>query len=140
VAVFAAIVSETLASGVSVRFRADGDSMHPAIRSGDVITVAPVTVDHIALGDVLLCRHGAHVLVHRLVAVTGRGDDLRLLLRGDGTASCDTPVAAPDLLGRLEPVERPGRAIALGRAAIVTVRRAVQAAALRVTALVRSHG
>jgi hypothetical protein len=139
VAGFTRIVSETLASGVSVRFRADGDSMHPTIRTGDVITVAPVGVDEIALGDVLLCRHGAHVLAHRLVDVTGRGVDRRLHLRGDGKASCDTPVALPDLLGRLESVERRGRSIALG-GALVTARRVVHAAASRVIAMVRSRG
>src|SRR5262249_45936491 len=41
---FAALVDSVVGSGLSVRFRAAGDSMSPTILNGDIITVAPVVL------------------------------------------------------------------------------------------------
>jgi len=44
---------ELLRRGQSVRFQAPGQSMHPAIREGETITVAPVAPFNIKRGDIL---------------------------------------------------------------------------------------
>ena len=69
--------------GLCVRFRAEGLSMYPAIRHGELITVGPVAADQVVRGDVLLCRHSTRVLAHRVVAMTGYGSERVLQLRGD---------------------------------------------------------
>ena len=53
---FVGLTRELLQRGCHVRFRATGTSMHPAIRDGEVVTVAPASGDAFAVGDVLLCR------------------------------------------------------------------------------------
>ena len=51
---FVGLMRELLERGCNVRFRAAGTSMHPAIRDGEVVTVAPAFGDAFAVGDVLL--------------------------------------------------------------------------------------
>ena len=110
---FAALAEHVVDTGMSIRFRASGDSMYPSILHGDVITVAPVAAHEIVRGDILLYRDGDRVLAHRLIGVTAYGTETRFRLRGDSNARCDAPIAARQIVGRVEAVERHGRAIAL---------------------------
>ena len=130
-------IEGALPIGRLVRFRAEGLSMYPAIRHGELITVGPVAADQIVRGDVLLCRHSTRVLAHRVVAVTGHGSERVLRLRGDAKGACDGPVAASDVIGKVLSVYRSGRAIPLcGRAA--RLRYKVRTAASRAKAFVAS--
>ena len=65
---FSTVLLDALAGGLTVRFRAQGGSMYPTIRDGEVITVAPVPTATFNGGDVLLCRCGSRVLAHRVIA------------------------------------------------------------------------
>jgi signal peptidase I len=106
---FTPVAVDALAGGLSVTFRAGGDSMRPAIRDGDVIHVAPASAADIRVGDVVLCRVGSRLLAHRLVAVTEDADGERWLhLRGDAKGGCDAPVRDADVIGRVEAVWRDG--------------------------------
>jgi signal peptidase I len=132
---FVAPIDVALPVGMSVRFRVEGLSMHPAIRHGELITVGPVAGDEIVRGDVLLCRHSNRVLAHRVIAVTGYGSERVLRLRGDAKRGCDAPVAASDVIGKVLSVRRNGRAIPLcGRAA--RLRHRARSAASRAKAFV----
>jgi hypothetical protein len=133
-ACFSSVVGEALALGMIVRFRAEGGSMRPTIRDGEMITVASVEVDAIVHGDVLLCRQGDRVLAHRLVAVTSVGEDRSFHLRGDATRGRDAPVDARDIVGRVISVARRNREIRLsGRGP--WLRRAARCAASRARTL-----
>lgn len=132
-------IEGALPIGLSVRFRAEGLSMYPTIRHGELITVGSVAAGEVVRGDVLLCRHSTGVLAHRVVAITGYGSERLLRLRGDAKMACDTPVAPSDVIGKVLSVERNGRAIALcGRAA--RLRHKVRTAASRAKAFVASRG
>jgi signal peptidase I len=134
---FGAPIEGALPIGTLVRFRAEGLSMYPAIRHGELITVGPVAADQVVRGDVLLCRHSTRVLAHRVVSVTGYGGERVLQLRGDAKEACDPPVAASDVIGKVLSVSRNGRAIPLcGRAA--RLRHRVRTAASRAKAFVTS--
>jgi hypothetical protein len=106
---FGAVIEEALTAGTVVRFRAEGTSMCPTIRDGEIISVAAVSIDEIVRGDVLLCRHAARVLAHRVVGVTMRGRDRFFELRGDAKAACDASVGADAVVGRVVAVGRSGR-------------------------------
>jgi signal peptidase I len=128
--IFDAVIEQALTNGTMVRFRAEGDSMYPTIRDGETITVAPVSPEAIVRGDVLLCRHGTRVLAHRVVGTTSCGTDHFFVLRGDAKASCDAPVDASAVVGKVINVVRGARLIPLcGRAA--RIRRAARTAASR---------
>ena len=98
---FGVLVHDLLESGLHVRFRASGRSMAPAVRDGDVMTVAPVDPAQVAVGEVILCDTWRGPLAHRVVAVDRRGDERRLVLRGDCSLEDDAPVDARQVRGRL---------------------------------------
>jgi signal peptidase I len=111
-AAFVEVVTDLLRRGHSVRFRAKGGSMHPTIREGEAITVAPVRPAEIQLGDLILYRSGRGVTAHRVVRVVRDPDGtLAFIPRGDSSTTRDEPVAQSAVLGRVVGVERDGRAL-----------------------------
>jgi hypothetical protein len=106
---FIDMAESLLSRGHHVRFRADGASMSPAIRDGECITVAPLGLLPIRIGDIVLYRHRDGALVHRVVALRSRsGRTVALVPRGDAADLSDTPIAPDRVLGRVVAVERAG--------------------------------
>ena len=107
--------------------------MYPTIRDGEAVTVEPIAAREAKPGDILLYRREHGVIAHRVVGITGEEDDdvgRVLTLRGDSLATCDAPVRAEQVLGRVISVERKGRKVKLtGRRA--GIRRAARACATR---------
>ena len=105
---FLAAPSDVLHDGYAVRFRAEGWSMYPIIRDGDMVEVAPVRAAELRRGDVLLCRIGDGAIAHRLVGYSRRDGDSALVLRGDSAFAKDAPVPFTSVIGRLTQVRRDG--------------------------------
>ena len=76
---------EILRLGYAVRFRAGGQSMHPTIKDGEMITVEPVTPGDIKRGDILLYQFKKGVIAHRVMRVEREDAQLRFILRGDSS-------------------------------------------------------
>ena len=112
---FVALARALLEDGRAVRFRAHGWSMHPAIDDGEAITVEPVRLAHVKVGDVLLCRRGHGVTAHRVIGIDTSAEPRRLVLRGDAAAGPDKPIGDDDVLGRVVSVERDGRTVRVSR-------------------------
>ncbi len=110
---FVDVLQSVLAGGGLVRFRADGDSMRPTIRGGEIVTAAPIVDGRIVAGDVLLFRSAGRVLAHRVVTIDATSREPVVRLRGDGKRGCDGPVDASQIVGRLVAVERDGRTVRL---------------------------
>ena len=109
---FGDLSGELFSLGLGVRFRAPGTSMHPTIRHGDVITVEPVAPSNLKRGDIILYRLQKSFVAHRLVNIEERnGCGLTFILRGDASTSCDAPVGAQQVLGKVVRVERGHRRI-----------------------------
>ena len=120
--IFIRLSVELLRLGYRVRFRPKGTSMHPAIRDGETITVEPVSPADVKRGDIIFCRTDDALIAHRVVSIKGRTS---FVLRGDALQSCDEPVSAAQVLGRVVSVERDGRSIAVAghRARVLRVAR-----------------
>lgn len=110
---FSDLSTELLQSGYSVRFRPPGHSMHPTIRDGETVVVEPVSALSVRRGDILLCRTQRGLTAHRVVAVRKNEQARVFILRGDASVSCDEPVEAEQVLGRVIQVERDERVIDL---------------------------
>jgi hypothetical protein len=109
---FVQVSSHLLSRGYSVRFRASGGSMQPAICHGDVLTVVPVAPSNITLGSVALYRRLDRLVAHRVVRIDVDDSGAPVfVLRGDAVSGCDAPVAASQILGEVVKVERRTSAI-----------------------------
>jgi len=120
---FIDVSTELLRRRQCVRFRAPGLSMHPTIKEGQTITVAPISPLDIKRGDILLYILGRKIIAHRVVSIEKKKSDSSnqpskfcsrlFLLRGDASTICDEPVEAQQILGKVVFVERDGRSINL---------------------------
>ncbi len=128
---FLDISTELLRRGISVRFCPKGFSMSPTIRDGEAVTVEPLKAREARIGDILLYQTERGVIAHRVVGIEDEESTARvLILRGDSLATCDAPVRAEQILGRVIEVERKGRKVKLtGRRA--KLRRAAHVCAAR---------
>lgn len=126
--IFPDLISNLLADGHDVKFRAPGDSMYPAICDGDVITVMPIEPATITIGDIILYRHKSGVVAHRVIRMAKRdvpdfqpsaprprpsvlSSQSYFMLRGDAAVVFDEPVSVDQILGKVALVEREGRRI-----------------------------
>lgn len=99
----ATVIEEVLASGNAARFRARGDSMHPSIRSNELLEVERVDPDSIRRGDVVLARLARGLTAHRVVRVTPEG---WFITRGDNAPANDEPFMAGAIVGRVRSPRR----------------------------------
>ncbi len=103
--VFETVVRDVLGAGHAVRFRAKGDSMHPSIRCGDFVQVAPCAIESLRIGEIVLTDRRRGLTAHRIVRVVAKGS---FITRGDNAGGNDEPVGADAVLGRIVVVERDG--------------------------------
>jgi hypothetical protein len=59
--------------GLAAHFRAFGSSMEPVIPSGSRVTLAPVDVDRIEVGDIVVARVRDSTMVHLVKAIEAVG-------------------------------------------------------------------
>jgi hypothetical protein len=83
-----------------------------------VVEVEPIKIAQLQRGDIVLYQRHGRLVAHRLLSVLdvpSRG--LRLIVRGDNHDTCDRPVPAYAVLGRVTQVKRDlsSRVMSLGR-------------------------
>jgi signal peptidase I len=101
-----------LDKGVPFRFRANGYSMSPFIRDGDIVTVSPLFDAAPHLGDVVALSHPeiGRLVVHRVVG----GKGFSYITKGDNASAEDGWVPKEKILGLVTKVERNGAKVGLG--------------------------
>lgn len=107
------LMQDVLAKGAAFHFRAKGWSMSPFIKDGDVITIAPLSQEKLAVGKVVAFIQPAsgHLAVHRVI---GRKGSVFLIQGDNAIGQPDGWVHQLDILGCVTRVERNGRRIFLG--------------------------
>lgn len=136
---FPDLITDLLQEGYKVRFDAPGHSMFPTIMANETVLVEPIDPAAVKPGDIILYRTNNHLIAHRVVKIDkknandiaetqSKGDSplrkrsapqakrssskaLYFVLRGDAAASCDAPVAAAQILGKIVSIERNGFSI-----------------------------
>ncbi|MEW6734572.1 MAG: S24/S26 family peptidase [Acidobacteriota bacterium] len=109
---FTTLTDELLKRGCQIRFQASGNSMHPTIRNGEVITIEPAQICQLRTWDIVFYKGVRGLLAHRLLSFT-EVDNGSLILRGDACSDCDEPVTPAQILGRVIAVERSNGSIRL---------------------------
>jgi len=111
---FAALSADLLHAGIALRFTAQGSSMKPMLRNGDILVVKPVDKHRIKIGDIVLCTVSERrVVVHRVIRKRTGKDGLVFLVQGDRVSKPDGWVAEEMVHGRVESAERCGKQIDL---------------------------
>jgi hypothetical protein len=111
---FSKIAGSLLEDGLHVRFRAGGQSMGAAVRDGERVTVAPVGMRDVDVGDIVLCETWRGPLAHRVQRIEhDAAGAVRYVLRGDASLEDDRAISGAQLRGRVVTVERDGRALDL---------------------------
>jgi len=106
------LLKGVLGMGASFRFRANGVSMTPFIKQGDLVTLSPYAGSSPRLGDVaaFFFPGTEKLTIHRVVGKRGNG----YLLKGDNANAVDGVIPPENILARVKKVERGGREIRLG--------------------------
>lgn len=108
----AVILKATLDKGFSFRFAVKGFSMLPYIRTGDVVTVSPLSASATGLGKVVAFIHPdtAKLSIHRIVGSWKKA----YLVKGDSVIKFDGLIPARNILGCVTNVERNGKKVLFG--------------------------
>ena len=106
-------LKSVLAKRAAFRFRAQGFSMHPCIRDGDVITISPLEDRAPRMGEVaaFLDQETKKLMVHRVIARVRGG----YLIKGDSNCGPDGLLVFENLIGVVKRVERDGKTVCLGQ-------------------------
>jgi len=106
---FDALAQAILEEGLILRFRAKGVSMHPFVRSGDLLYVQTIAPDRVHIGDLVLFRiAGSKVAVHRVLRRKRLGEKSAFVIKGDRVEQPDGVVPAENILGQVIARERDG--------------------------------
>jgi signal peptidase I len=101
-----ALIADVLRRFGSVRLRVSGNSMLPAIRPGDTLSVHVCALADVVPGDIVLFTGRHRLFVHRVTRTHVRCSRPYIVTKGDALAADDPPVRTSDLLGRVTEVRR----------------------------------
>lgn len=82
--------------GITVEIPVYGLSMFPTYLPGDVVTVVPVNMETLKVGDIVFFERNDRIVFHRLAKVD-REQQL-FLTKGDGLLAYDAPFTKKELL------------------------------------------
>jgi len=104
---FGSLAADILKRGGIFRFKAQGSSMFPFIRSGDILSIKSIPIESLKTGDVLFCRLSERVLVaHRLVHQKIKDYPHLLRLRGDHSMAPGEIIRTNDIIGKVVGLKR----------------------------------
>jgi signal peptidase I len=98
-----------LAEGKTIKVKADGYSMYPAIKPGSIIYIEPL--DESALltpGDIIAWKRESGLVVHRLIRIASDERATLYITRGESSINEDRPVISYQIAGRVFRIENPG--------------------------------
>jgi signal peptidase I len=99
-----------LSEGKTLKIKAEGYSMYPAIKPGSVIHIKPIKPGDLPEpGEIIAWKRESGLVVHRLVRIVREGNETLYVTRGDGTMNEDPPVSAEQIAGRVRQIEYGGK-------------------------------
>ncbi len=106
---FMQLTNELLNNGNMVRFRANGKSMLPFIKDGDILTITPTKPKQLKNGHIAFYQKADGTpTAHRILGKIKENGITIFLIRGDGYVAGKEKVPAKDIIGIITKVERNG--------------------------------
>lgn len=91
----------------SIAISAQGSSMFPLIREGNICRFRPVEEKSFSRGDIILFRSDSgHLIAHRLLQVIHLDDECLYVCKGDTNAGYDKPIRIEQMLGVLYSIRK----------------------------------
>ena len=105
---FAGLSADLLRLGKTLRFQAQGSSMQPLVRDGDILLDQPAGSRQVRVGDVVLCSSQAEhlIVVHRVMRKRLTRDGIRYLVQGDQVSQPDGWMTDEQVFGQLIAIDR----------------------------------
>jgi signal peptidase I len=98
-----------LAEGKTIRIKAHGYSMYPAIKPGSLILIEPLKIKGNPLpGEIVAIKRKNGLVVHRVMKKVVKNSLLYYITRGDSNARADNPVTIDMIAGRIVKSEPTG--------------------------------
>jgi signal peptidase I len=98
-----------LAEGKTIKVKADGYSMYPAVKPGSIIYVEPFDESTLLTpGDIIAWKRESGLVVHRLIRIASDKRATLYITRGDSCLNEDQPVTSYQIAGRVFRIENPG--------------------------------
>ena len=107
------VILEQLAKGKTFTFTLTGNSMHPLIRKGDRVHIQGCDPRDLSAGDIITYRNDDLTVTHRVLGITRKGNDIKLITKGDNEIISDPPVSAVSVLGKVASIQRGNRTLRL---------------------------
>lgn len=100
-----------LSEGKSLRIKAGGYSMFPAIHPGDIVIIAPVhNQSNLIPGDIIIFRRDSGFVLHRLTDIRHHEKNIFFITRGDSSMNEDKSITEDKISGVVTAIEtRRGR-------------------------------
>ncbi len=100
------VISDLLGRGRACETRMRGKSMRPTVEDGDLVVLRKLDPDDLRPGDIVLfVTSDGYPVCHRVVRVSGAGEQRRVQTWGDAIPWPDLPVPMGSVLGRVESVK-----------------------------------
>ena len=80
-------------------------SMEPRLHANDMVFIVKTAPADYKVGDIVLYQEGSSLVIHRIIAIDGEGDDATVTLKGDANDVedlLDPPLKLKDLKGRMK--------------------------------------
>ena len=101
--------SSLLSEGKTIRIKAHGYSMYPAIKPGSLIIIEPISQKGKPVeGEIIAIKREKGIIVHRLTKVVIREGVRYYIARGDSNATTDNPITIDKIVGRIVGSESTG--------------------------------
>lgn len=99
--------AEILNRGIPLRLQVQGASMAPLIRDGDILTLEPVNIRGISVGDAILFKSlKGNLMIHRVIQKKRSLNTFHFLTQGDQAADNDGWIASEQVFGKVTTIER----------------------------------
>jgi signal peptidase I len=91
-----------LAEGKTIRIKAHGYSMYPAIKPGSQVLIEPINLKGAPVpGEIIAIVRENGLIIHRLVRIVVKNNVTNFIARGDSNAYADDPIKSDKIAGRV---------------------------------------
>jgi signal peptidase I len=98
-----------LSEGKTIRIKAHGYSMYPAIKPGSLLLIEPLTRKGRPVpGEIVAIKRENGLVVHRMKSRVVKDGDTWYIARGDSNSHSDRPVKIDKIVGRIVKSEPTG--------------------------------